>query len=105
MNKCGDCGIDFVACHWYGPNFEHFKAHINSVHQAFPNKKIWVNEFALEGSPSESAQLGFYRQASSYLNSLGFVERYAWFGAFRGHSGNNMISDHGALTSLGHTYN
>jgi len=105
IQKCSGCRVDFVACHWYGPSFEHFRNHIENVHRAFPNKRVWVTEFALQGNPSASAQEGFMRQATAYLESSSFVERYSWFGAFRGGAGNNLIGGNGGLTNLGRTYN
>jgi len=104
MTKCVGCKIDFIHCHWYGPNFNHFKAQIESVHAAFPNLPIWVTEFALQGSPTASQQAAFMTEAMAYLDSASFVERYSWFGAFRGSSGNCLIDNNGAITPLGVLY-
>ena len=104
MSECSDCNVDFVCMHWYGPDFNSFKAQVQAVHSAFNNKNIWVTEFALQGTPSADDQIAFLNQATSYMDSTGFVERYAWFGAFRGTTGNVMITESGSLTQLGSDY-
>jgi len=101
---CHGCNIAFISCHWYGPNFDHFKSHMAAVHSAFPNYKIWLTEFALQGSPSAGEQLSFLKQSQSFLDNTDYIERYSWFGAFRGSAGNNLIDNNGGLTALGRQY-
>ena len=104
LGKCSGCKIDFVVCHWYGPDVDSFKNFIEDVHNSFPDKQIWVTEFALQGTPSQDDQSNFFDQARDYLESNDSVDRYAWFGAFRGGDGNNLINNDGSLTSLGQKY-
>lgn len=104
MSKCNDCEVDFISCHWYGPSYDHFVQHIQEVNKNFPDKRIWVTEFALQNNPSEDEQIAFLKQAMTFLDGQGYIERYSWFGAFRGSSGNNLIGSNGSLTNLGSTY-
>jgi len=104
MNKCGDCKVDFICVHWYGIDFGGFQSHIEAVKGAFPDKKIWVTEFALNLDIPADQQKAFFEQAIPYLDSQDCVERYAWFGAIRGDSGNSLIDSSGQLTGLGNEY-
>ena len=104
MSKCNDCMVDFIAMHWYGLEFSEFQAYVEAVHNAFPDKKIWVTEFALTLDIPEEQQRNFLGQALPYLDSLDYVERYAWFGASRGSTGNSLINDGGELTAVGQSY-
>lgn len=104
MSECSNCNVGFIAMHWYGPDFNSFISQVEAVNNAFPNLNIWVTEFALQGTPSESDQEDFLNQAAEYLDSTGFIERYAWFGAFRGTDGDNLIDENGNLTQIGQDY-
>ena len=101
---CTNCKFDFIACHWYGPNFDHFKSHIQFVRNNFSNLNIWVTEFALEGNPTQADQIAFMKQAIAWLDNTPYVERYSWMGAFRGTSGRNWIDNNGTLTNIGQNY-
>lgn len=104
MSKCTDCSVDFIACHWYGPDFSNFESYVKSVIKSFPGKKIWITEFALELSASQDQQNSFIKKAQKFLDGQSEVERYSWFGAFRGKDGNNLITSDGKLTPVGSTY-
>lgn len=109
------CPTDFVAVHWYGADGlagwlgtldEFYNA--NSTNDA--NLKLWVTEMGL---PQESADatVAMMNQTLPYLDSLDYVERYAWFGAFRTDDANEwtgdgvaLFDDDGGLTELGALY-
>ena len=75
---------------------------------------VWVTEFACTSwNPSqpllEQKVSDFMRQSISRLNSLSWVERYAWFGAQHRPdaalgSASSLISPNGGLTQLGQNY-
>ena len=104
VSKCTGCSIDFIAIHWYGSDYDSFVNHLLAAKNAFPGKKLWLTEFALNLGASASAQLQFYYRAKTYLDNAEFVERYNWFYPFRGTGGHNLISNSGTLTNLGNAY-
>ncbi|KAF3767926.1 hypothetical protein M406DRAFT_242902, partial [Cryphonectria parasitica EP155] len=78
--------IDFYCFHWYGVGLGPFYDYIWSTHhQLGPNKPVWITEFACtnwsKDQPLPRAQVeDFARESAKYLDSLDWVERYAWFG-------------------------
>jgi hypothetical protein len=82
----GDCTYDFHAWHWYGSDFATFQSDLEEFHAAFPDKNIWITEFACNsytgaGSCSDSQTLAFHAAVQPYLESLDYVERYSPYGA------------------------
>lgn len=97
----GQCKVDFVAFHWYdqASNLAYFKSHVNDViaaAQANGVSKVWLTEFGASGSDSDVAN--FLTQATSFLDSTGAVERYAYFMCSNGIliNGNSISSPVGA---------
>jgi len=104
------CEFDFVAAHWYGA-FEGLAAWLGRLHEAWPDQKIWVTEMALPQPADEEEVLGMMNQSLRWMDETGWVERYAWFGAFRDDEANSwtgdvvsLLDDDGGLTELGSVY-
>jgi RNA polymerase sigma factor (sigma-70 family) len=84
--------VNFITLHWYGSDFNTTDAvnQLQSYIQAVYNRyhlPIWLTEFALisfanggETYPSETQQAAFLTAATAMLDSLPYVQRYAWFG-------------------------
>ncbi|MFE0327574.1 glycoside hydrolase family protein [Streptomyces sp. NPDC003753] len=83
--------VDFIPLHWYGADFNttnavgQFWTYIQSVHERY-NKPVWITEYALidfsSGTPrypTQAQQAAFIKQSTDLLQSLSYVERYAWF--------------------------
>ncbi len=81
--------VDFIALHWYGSDFSasavgHLRGYLEAVYDRY-RKPIWLTEYALinfSGSPqfpTGEQQAAFARSSVAMLESLSFVERYAWF--------------------------
>ena len=85
------CEFDFVAAHWYG-DFAGMASWLGTLHEMYPQKQIWLTEFAL---PQQDADVTvqMMNQSLPYLDSLGYVERYAWFGTFRKDDANEWTGD------------
>lgn len=49
---------------------------------SFPNKPIWITEYALDDADLESTQ-AFFNESLKYLDESDVVERYSYFGTFR----------------------
>ena len=104
------CEFDFVAAHWYGA-FEGLASWLGRLHEAYPDKGVWVTEFALPQPASVEEVQGMMNQSLAFLDGEGWVERYAWFGSFREDEANgwtgdvvSLLDDDGGLTELGAQY-
>lgn len=62
----GGCNFDFIPIHWYG-SFDGLASHIADVLAIYPDKKIWVTEFALDNSGLTDTQ-EFFQTAVTYLD-------------------------------------
>jgi hypothetical protein len=87
-----DVRIDVIAVHWYdwGSNpatntsptaqqvFDRFKAYLTNVYNRF-GKPIWITEFNANPNRSNAINYAFMQLALPYLETLDYLERYAWF--------------------------
>ncbi|ETI20439.1 hypothetical protein G647_08474 [Cladophialophora carrionii CBS 160.54] len=106
LNRTAGCAFDFVAAHWYG-DFVGLSSWLGQLREIYPAKPIWVTEFAIPSVSDEETE-AFMNQSLPYLDSLDYVDRYAWFGAFRQSDANEWTGDgvslfdrDGDLTELG----
>ncbi|KAK7187771.1 hypothetical protein DPSP01_010821 [Paraphaeosphaeria sporulosa] len=112
------CPTDFIAAHWYGA-FDGLASWLGTLDEFYNTNgsregddrlKIWVTELAL---PQQDAQTTVQMMNATlpYLDGLDYVEKYAWFGAFREGDANEwtgdgvaLFDDDGGLTELGALY-
>ena len=87
-----DIRIDVIAVHWYDwggspqnlPNvspsaiLDRFSTYLNEVYNLY-GLPIWITEFNGNKYRSTEVNRQFMELAIPYLESLNFVERYAWF--------------------------
>ena len=106
--------IDVIAVHWYDwggnptntPNanpqniFNRFKNYLSNVYSLY-NLPIWITEFNGNGNRSDSVNLEFMKLALPYLDTLSYIERYAWFPS---NSDWTLIDSMGNLTMEGLYY-
>ncbi len=117
-----DVRFDFVAVHWYdwgnnpanSPNadpqqiFNRFKAYLENVYRIY-QLPIWITEFNANPNRGNAIQESFLRLALPYLESLDYVERYAYFQpnpafATVPQTPANYYDTNGALTNIGELY-
>lgn len=110
------CPTDFITAHWYGA-FDGLASWLSSLDEFYntnttrnPTLKIWLTELGLP-QQSADATVQMMNQTLPYLEKLDYVERYAWFGAFRPKEANAWTGDgvalfdnDGGLTQLGALY-
>lgn len=110
-----DIRFDVVGIHWYDwggnpintPNesaisiFNRFKAHLTNVHNLY-NLPIWITEFNANPHRNTAVQLEFMQLALPYLETLSYVERYAWFQPSSGTG--SFLDSNGNLTAIGTFY-
>jgi len=105
-------GVDHVVIHYYSPDVEHFKRHVQEVYETF-KIPVWVTEFACttwdNAHPaSEKEVLLFMEEAVRFLDEAPFVQRYAWFGAMEdvgeGVGRANGLQRDGDLSEAGNLY-
>jgi Glycosyl hydrolase catalytic core len=82
--------VNFITVHWYGGDFAtsqavpELRSYLQAIHARY-HRPIWLTEFALIrfGSsvtfPSPARQAAFIASATSMLEHLSYVQRYAWF--------------------------
>jgi hypothetical protein len=80
--------VDFIALHWYGGDFStaavgQLRGYLQAVYDRY-HLPIWLTEYALmrfgpTTYPSSSQQVAFIQGSTAMLQSLSYVERYAWF--------------------------
>ena len=87
-----DIRIDVIAVHWYdwgsnpanspnaNPNvvFNRFKTYLQNVYNLY-GLPIWITEFNANPNRSTATNYGFMQLALPYLETLDYVERYAWY--------------------------
>jgi hypothetical protein len=87
-----DIRIDVIGVHWYdwasspanSPNadpnavFNRFKNYLQRVYDLY-GLPIWITEFNANPNRSNATNYGFMQLALPYLETLEYVERYAWF--------------------------
>ena len=114
--------FDFVAVHWYDwgsnpaktPNapaneiFNRFKNYLERVHSRY-NLPIWITEFNANPNRGNATQDEFLRLALPYLESLDYVERYAYFEPNPNNSSSPnepsyYFDENGNLTNIGEIY-
>jgi hypothetical protein len=112
--------VDFVCVHWYGGGSDAagetraLESFLRAVHAKY-QKPIWLTELALvewtmpPAFPTYDEQAAFVRQAVPVLESLPFVERYAWFAlppwsADGIAATTNLYDDGGTPTAVGAAY-
>jgi hypothetical protein len=84
--------VNFITVHWYGGDFatgpavQQLQSYLQAIYDRY-HLPIWLTEFALAnfggGTPSyptDSQQAAFLTAATSMLEHLSYVQRYAWFG-------------------------
>jgi hypothetical protein len=82
--------VNFIAVHWYGGDFRtkaavgELKSYLKAIHARY-KLPIWLTEFALISFaatpvfPTPRGQAAFLTAATSMLQHLPYVQRYAWF--------------------------
>jgi trimeric autotransporter adhesin len=122
LAKAKDVRFDFVAVHWYDwgsnpastPNatpqeiFNRFKTYLQSVYNIY-KLPIWITEFNANPNRPNPTQEGFLSLALPFLDTLSYVERYAYFQpnssiAQVPTSSANYFDENGALTNIGTLY-
>jgi len=109
-----DIRIDFVALHWYdwesspannpvvpaSQIFRRFRRYLSNAYHRH-RRPLWITEFNANPNRATDIQNEFMQLALPYLESIGYVERYAWFQPL---SGTGDFFDNGQLTSTGQIY-
>jgi hypothetical protein len=110
--------VDFLAVHWYGDDFradESVKAlrnFLEAVHRKY-QLPIWLTEYSLilwtdpPAFPSWNQQAEFATKSVKMLESLPFVERYAWYSLPPGTKDTNdstALYNDNVLTPVGIAY-
>ena len=113
--------IDFMCVHYYSrldtfdisTNVNALYNLLHKIHNKW-QRPIWLTEFAMinwwggsigkYASPQEQAE--FVQASADMIDTLPFVERYAWFALHKDHpeATNGLYDEHGTLTDVGQTF-
>ncbi|MBV1856224.1 glycoside hydrolase family protein [Catellatospora tritici] len=110
--------VDFIALHWYGSDFspaavDQLRGYLQAVWNRY-HKPIWLTEYALikwgaNGAvfPTDAQQASFATRSTAMLQSLSYVERYAWFALptpKEGNQGTGLYRPGALATAAGRAY-
>jgi hypothetical protein len=106
--------VDFITLHWYGSDFsaasvKHLKSYIVAVYKKY-KKPIWVTEFSLmrfgtkTTYPSSKQLVTFLKGATTMMEKLPYVKRYAYFGLPAKGYPNGLYRDGDSPTAAGRAY-
>lgn len=113
--------IDFMCVHYYSrlntfdvsTNVDALCCFLHKIYNKW-KRPIWLTEFAMinwwggdigqYASSQEQAQ--FVQACDAMIDTLPFVERYAWFALHKDNpkATNGLYDEHGTMTDVGHTY-
>lgn len=105
LGNCTGCSIDFVPIHWYSNPyaFDYFQTYVQQAYVASGNRTLWITEFGMDSTSYDDALVqSFMTTALSWLDSLSYVRRYAWFGDYPGYLVNSAGT---GLSADGVTFN
>nr|WP_294898054.1 glycosyl hydrolase [uncultured Pedobacter sp.] len=87
--------VDVIALHWYDWGNEknnkatdqltadailtRFKNYVEKLHAAYPDQNLWFTEYNCNPARSEAVHKLFMQSSAAYLNTVPYVERYAYF--------------------------
>jgi hypothetical protein len=112
--------VDFIAVHWYGCTNDvdialyQLRSFLDRIHAKY-GRPIWLTEYALTTYggypllPASALQAEFARRSAAMLESLSYVERYAWFSVPPheedplGHQ-RSLYLENGSPTAIGTAY-
>jgi RNA polymerase sigma factor (sigma-70 family) len=108
--------VDFITLHWYGSDFDptdavgQLRSYVEAVYHRY-HKPIWVTEFGLANFgngtfPTGAQQAAFLTGATTMLDQLPYVQRYAWFALpADGHDGTlGLFGSDGTATETGRAF-
>ncbi|KAJ6790288.1 hypothetical protein PWT90_06981 [Aphanocladium album] len=95
-----NCRIDFCNTHWYSDSdaIEPMFAHLEKVHELCDGKPVWLTEFAVKGSDADVAK--FIKEAVPRLESLSYLDAYAYFWVAEGY----LCGSPDSLSHIGQVY-
>ncbi len=108
--------VDFITLHWYGSDFStgpavsQLKSYLQAVYDRY-HKPIWLTEFGLANFgtgqfPAGAQQAAFVTAATTMLDGLPYLQRYAWFALPANSTDGSLglFTSSGAVTSTGRAF-
>lgn len=107
QSRNSNCTADFMNIHCFG-NISFVQSYLAEYKQKYPGLPLWITEFGLANSPLLATE-AFFNQSIALFDNDTTVERYSYFGAFRGSASNvgwnaSMLDGGGKLTDIGSWY-
>jgi len=108
--------VDFITLHWYGSDFStgpavsQLRSYLQAVYDRY-HKPIWLTEFGLANFgtgqfPAAAQQAAFVTAATTMLDGLPYLQRYAWFALPANSTDGSLglFTSSGAVTSTGRAF-
>jgi RNA polymerase sigma factor (sigma-70 family) len=110
--------VDFITVHWYGGDFrtgpavKELESYLQAIYTRY-HLPIWVTEFALTSYsgatatfPAQAQQAAFLTAATTMLDGLSYVQRYAWFAlpASSGSGTTGLFNPGPSVTQVGRAF-
>jgi hypothetical protein len=110
--------VNFITVHWYGGDFaagpaaQELQSYLEAIYARY-HRPIWLTEFAITSYsggtatfPTESQQAAFLTAATTMLDGLPYVQRYAWFAlpTSAGSGTTGLFNPGPSVTSVGRAF-
>jgi len=110
--------VNFITVHWYGGDFstgpavQQLESYLQAIWARY-HLPVWVTEFALTSFsgatpsyPTEAQQAAFLTAATTMLDGLSYVQRYAWFAlpASAGSGSTGLFNPGPSVTQVGRAF-
>ena len=108
--------VNFITVHWYGADFttgpavQQLESYLQAIYARY-HLPIWLTEYGLANFgggptyPTSSQQAAFVTASTSMLESLPYLQRYAWFGLGSAALGGTGLFASGAVaTTVGRAF-
>ncbi|KAJ9096452.1 hypothetical protein QFC21_005274 [Naganishia friedmannii] len=108
VKLCPDCHFDFIPIHWYATSTDNFQTYLKSFNAAFPDKEIWITEYACQSFNAEP-QCDPGQTWNLHQTMAGWFDAQPCpFGIMRQMQGvnedNRLMDAEGKITALGDWY-
>ncbi|KAJ9114272.1 hypothetical protein QFC22_005724 [Naganishia vaughanmartiniae] len=113
IKLCPECHFDYIPVHWYATSTENFQEYLKSFNAAFPDKEIWITEYAcqsFDGTPqcNPGQTLNLHQTMAGWFDAQPWITNYSPFGVMRQMQGvnedNRLMDAEGKITALGDWY-
>ena len=82
LGNCTGCTVDFLPLHVKNADArqpEQLQAFVQQAHARFPDKPLWLTEYAVAAGTAPADALAWMREVVPWLDAQSYVQRHAYF--------------------------